>query len=220
MLEIAYGYLAGPPDPTKFIAGGCCVEFGQPEIYCGECGWGGSKEDLRIFAAPPVVLTSRFLDAVNYANAQHAGQTRKATNIAYISHPIGVAGLIIEARGDEDQAIGGLLHDVAEDSGGEPRLREIKRKFGSRVEAIVTGCSDSLGAKDEEKAPWRVRKEEHVERLWRANGDILLVTAADKTHNARAIVTDLELIGSALWDRFNATAEDIVWYYENASLVD
>ena len=157
---------------------------------------------------------------MNYANAQHAGQTRKATNIAYISHPIGVAGLIIEARGDEDQAIGGLLHDVAEDSGGEPRLREIKRKFGSRVEAIVRGCSDSLGAKDEEKAPWRVRKEEHVERLWRANGDILLVTAADKTHNARAIVTDLELIGSALWDRFNAAPLDILWYYENASIVD
>lgn len=215
ILEIAYGYLAGPPDPTRFAVGGCCPVIGQPEICCGECGWSGFKEDLRIFAAPPVILTSRFLDAMNYANAQHAGQTRKATNVAYISHPFGVAGLIIEARGDEDQAIGGLLHDVAEDCGGEIRLSEIKKNFGARVEAIVRGCSDSLGTKEEEKAPWRVRKEEHIERLYGANDDILLVTAADKTHNARAIVTDLDLIGSALWERFNATPRDIVWYYES-----
>jgi hypothetical protein len=214
MLEIAYGYLPGPPDPTRFRAGGCLVDFGAPEICCNECGWGGFKEDLRIFAVPPVVLTTRFLKAMNYANAQHAGQTRKATNIAYISHPFGVAALIIEARGDEDQAIGGLLHDVAEDCGGEPRLLEISRKFGARVEAIVRGCSDSLGAKAEAKAPWRLRKEAHIERLFGASEDILLVTAADKTHNARAIVTDLDLIGSALWERFNAPPRDILWYYE------
>lgn len=78
----------------------------------------------------------------------------------------------------------------------------------------MRGCSDSLGAKEEEKAPWRVRKEDHVQRLLSANDDILLVTAADKTHNARAIVTDLDLIGSALWERFNASPQDILWYYE------
>lgn len=211
--EITYGYPAGPEDDTKFANGGCCPLIDAAEITCRECGWSGFKEDLRIFAAPPVVLTSRFLEAMNYANAQHAGQIRKGTNIAYISHPFGVAGLIIEAGGDEDQAIGGLLHDVAEDCGGEPRLREIKKKFGSRVEAMVRGCSDSLAAKDEKKASWTGRKEEHIERLHGANDDILLVTAADKTHNARAIVTDLDLIGPLLWDRFNATPEDIVWYY-------
>jgi (p)ppGpp synthase/HD superfamily hydrolase len=215
MLEVAYGYLAGPPDPTRFMVGGCSPVIGAPEISCRECEWSGFKEDLRIFASPPVVLTARFLKAMNYANAQHAGQTRKATNVAYISHPFGVAGLIIEARGDEDQAIGGLLHDVAEDCGGEVRLREIKKNFGARVEAIVRGCSDSLGAKEEEKAPWKVRKEEHIKRLYGADDDILLVTAADKTHNARAIVTDLDMIGSALWERFNASPLDILWYYES-----
>jgi hypothetical protein len=127
----------------------------------------------------------------------------------------GWEGLIIEARGDEDQAIGGLLHDVAEDCGGEIRLREIKKKFGVRVVTIVRGCSESLGAKEEDKAPWRDRKAEHIERLYGANNDILLITAADKTHNARAIVTNLDLIGSSLWERFNATPQDILWYYES-----
>ncbi|HUW88085.1 MAG TPA: HD domain-containing protein [Candidatus Paceibacterota bacterium] len=215
MLEILYGLRDAPPDSKKYVSGGCCIETWHDEICCGECGWGGTKEDLRALSVPPVVLTSRFLDAMNYANAQHSGQTRKATNIAYISHPFGVAALIIEARGDEDQAIGGLLHDVAEDCGGEVRLQEIKKKFGARVEAIVRGCSDSLTGSKEKKAPWRVRKEAHIAHLWNANDDVLLVTAADKTHNARAIVTDLDCIGPVLWNRFNATSDDIVWYYES-----
>lgn len=215
MLQILYGLRLGPPDSSKYVSGGCCIETWQDEICCGECSWGGSKEDLRTLSAPPVVLSSKFLAAMNYANLHHAGQTRKASNIAYISHPFAVAGLIIEARGDEDQAIGGLLHDVAEDCGGEVRLQEIKKKFGARVEAIVRGCSDSLTAGKEEKAPWRVRKETHIAHLRDANDDVLLVAAADKTHNARAIVTDLDLIGPVLWDRFNASPEDIVWYYES-----
>ena len=161
MLRIQYGYLAGEPDPTRFVAGGCCFDGDRPEISCGKCGWSGTKEDLLILATPTVILTSRFVDALNYANKHHALQMRKAGNIAYISHPIGVAGIIIEARGDEDQAIGGLLHDVAEDCGGEPRLKEIKKQFGPRVETIVRGCSDSLTSGKEKKAPWRKRKEAH-----------------------------------------------------------
>ena len=215
LLEILYGLLAGEPDSDKFIVGGCVVGFNQPEVSCGECGWSGTKEDLRALSAPTVILTSRFLDAMNYANKHHANQTRKASNIAYISHPIGVAGLIIEARGDEDQAIGGLLHDVAEDCGGEPRLKEIKKKFGPRVEAIVRGCSDSITAREEDKAPWRERKDAHINHLYSATDDILLVTAADKLHNARAIVTDLDLVGEKLWERFNSSPDDIIWYYES-----
>lgn len=166
-------------------------------------------------SAPTVILTSKFLDAMNYANKHHANQMRKAGNIAYISHPIGVAGLIIEARGDEDQAIGGLLHDVAEDCGGEPRLKEIKKQFGPRVEAIVRGCSDSITTREEDKAPWRERKEAHISHLFSASEDTLLVTAADKLHNVRAIVTDLDLVGKRLWDRFNSAPEDIIWYYKS-----
>lgn len=216
LLEIQYGYLASEPDSSKFIVGGCVVSFNQPEVSCGKCGWSGTKEDLRTLSTPTVILTSGFLDAMNYANKHHAKQMRKAGNIAYISHPIGVAGLIIEARGDEDQAIGGLLHDVAEDCGGEPRLKEIKKQFGPRVETIVRGCSDSITARGAKKAPWRERKAAHIKHLASASDDILLVTAADKLHNARAIVTDLDVSGSIVWKRFNpeTTPKDIIWYYE------
>jgi (p)ppGpp synthase/HD superfamily hydrolase len=164
---------------------------------------------------PHVYLTDRFFSAMAYATAAHKEQVRKSTDIAYISHPFGVASLVIEAGGDEDQAIAGLLHDVAEDCGGEERLTEIAELFGDRVAQIVRGCSDSLVVDEEKKAPWKERKEAHIKHLKSADLDTLLVTAADKTHNARAIATDIQSIGNKVWDRFNSDKQSIVWYYNS-----
>ena len=164
---------------------------------------------------PHVYLTDRFFTAMAYASDAHKEQVRKSTDIAYISHPFGVASLVIEAGGDEDQAIAGLLHDVAEDCGGEQRLTEIAEKFGDRVAHIVRGCSDSLVVEEDKKDPWRDRKEAHIEHLRSSNADVLLVTAADKTHNARAISTDIQSIGNKVWDRFNSDQEQILWYYNS-----
>ena len=164
---------------------------------------------------PHVYLTDRFFSAIAYAAEAHKDQVRKSTNIAYISHPIGVASLVLEAGGDEDQAIAALLHDVAEDCGGEPRLADIAQKFGDHVAKIVRGCSDSLAVDEANKTPWRERKEAHIQHLKGADSDTLLVTAADKTHNARAIATDIQSIGNEVWKRFNASQEEIIWYYKS-----
>ena len=126
---------------------------------------------------PKTYLTERFHKAMVYATELHKDQTRKSTTITYISHPFGVASLVLEANGDEDQAIAALLHDIPEDCGGEPRLLEIAEMFGARVEKIVRGCSDSLVEDPAEKAPWRVRKEVHINHLNDADMDTLIVTA-------------------------------------------
>ena len=166
---------------------------------------------------PRMKLTDRFFEAVRYATKLHEDQVRKSTDIPYICHPLGAASLVIEAGGDEDQAIGALLHDIAEDCGGEPRLVEIRQKFGERVASIVWGCSDSLTESEERKANWEERKELHLSHLKDANMDVLIVTAADKLHNARAIATDLQTIGPDVWKRFNkhTNRELIVKYYND-----
>jgi (p)ppGpp synthase/HD superfamily hydrolase len=164
---------------------------------------------------PSTFLTKRYLAAMEYAISQHKDQTRKQTNIPYISHCLAVSSLVLEAGGDEDQSIAGLLHDVAEDCGGEPRLVEIENLFGKRVAKIVRGCSDSLTESETTKAPWKERKLEHLNKLRQSDKDILIVTGADKTHNARAIVTDSQIIGDQIWRRFNAEKSDIIWYYQN-----
>jgi len=168
---------------------------------------------------PTTYLTGRFQKAMAYATELHKDQTRKSTDITYICHPFGVASLVLEAGGDEDQAIAALLHDIPEDCGGEPRLKEILEIFGPRVEKIVRGCSDSLVEDPEEKAPWKERKEVHINHLNDADLDTLTVTAADKAHNARSIATDLQNQGPSLWNRFNANQENIIWYYESVYIV-
>ena len=84
-------------------------------------------------ATRKIKLGPRFLRAFQFAARKAPGQTRKASTIPYIAHLMGVASLVLEAGGDEDLAIAALLHDVVEDCGGAPMLKEVRRCFGKRV---------------------------------------------------------------------------------------
>jgi (p)ppGpp synthase/HD superfamily hydrolase len=155
-------------------------------------------------------LGPRFLRAFLFAAEKHKGQTRKASTIPYIAHLMGVASLVLEAGGDEDLAIAALLHDVVEDCGGAPMLKEVRRRFGKRVGAIVDGCTD---ADTDPKPPWRERKEKYLRHLKTADADTRLVSAADKLNNVRSILNDYRAIGESVWSRFNGGREGTLWYY-------
>ena len=155
-------------------------------------------------------LTRRFEQALLFATRKHAGQTRKGTPTPYISHLMSVAGLVLEAGGDEDLAIAALLHDVVEDCGGAPMLKEIRSRFGERVAHVVEGCTDTDATP---KPPWRQRKEDYLKHLRTANADVRLVSAADKLHNARTILTDYRECGEAVWERFQGKRDGTLWYY-------
>jgi (p)ppGpp synthase/HD superfamily hydrolase len=157
-----------------------------------------------------IKLGPRFLKAFEFAAAKHAGQARKASTIPYIAHLIGVASLVLEAGGDEDLAIAALLHDVVEDCGGVPMLKEVRRRFGARVAEVVDGCTDSYG---EPKPPWRERKENYIAHLKKADAGTRLVSAADKLNNVRSILSDYRAIGESIWSRFNGGRDGTLWYY-------
>ncbi|MGB6802543.1 MAG: HD domain-containing protein, partial [Candidatus Sulfotelmatobacter sp.] len=128
----------------------------------------------------------------------------------YIAHLMGVASLVLEFGGDEDLAIAALLHDVVEDCGGAPMLKEVRRKFGRRVAKIVDGCTDS---DTEPKPPWRERKETYIEHLRSSDAETRLVSAADKLNNVRSILSDYREVGESIWERFNGGREGTLWYY-------
>jgi (p)ppGpp synthase/HD superfamily hydrolase len=157
-----------------------------------------------------VRLGPRFLRAFQFAAEKHTGQTRKASSIPYIAHLMGVASLVLEFGGDEDLAIAALLHDVVEDCGGAPMLKEVRRKFESRVAQIVAGCTDS---DTEPKPPWRERKETYIAHLRGADAETRLVSAADKLNNVRSILSGYREVGESIWDRFNGGREGTLWYY-------
>jgi (p)ppGpp synthase/HD superfamily hydrolase len=157
-----------------------------------------------------VRLGPRFLRAFDFAAEKHAGQRRKASTIPYVAHLIGVASLVLEAGGDEDLAIAALLHDVVEDCGGAPMLKEVRWRFGKRVAKIVDECTD---ADTYPKPPWRERKEKYLRRLKKADADTRLVSAADKLNNVRSILSDYRASGESIWARFNGGRTGTLWYY-------
>jgi len=158
----------------------------------------------------PPPLGPRFQKAFSYAAEKHAGQTRKQTAVPYLSHLMAVASLVLEGGGDEDMAIAALLHDVVEDCGGMPRLREVRRMFGERVAKIVEGCTDSFS---DPKLPWIVRKEEYLKRLKHEDAETRLVSASDKLHNVRTVIADYRKDGESIWKRFSGGPEGTLWYY-------
>ena len=156
-------------------------------------------------------LSSTFDDAFAYAHRVHAAQTRKGTNAPYIGHLIGVASIVLDDGGDETEAIGALLHDAAEDHGGRDRLEDIRSRFGDAVARIVEDCTDAW---ETPKPAWAERKRAYIHHAKTLSGPSLRVSAADKVHNAYAILRDLRNTGEKVWERFNAAPDDVMAYYE------
>jgi len=164
------------------------------------------------------MLGERFREALVYAAEAHQDQVRKGGTVPYVAHLLGVTAFVLEEGGDEDQAVAALLHDVVEDQGGRPRLDDVRGRFGERVGKLVEECSDWI---DEPKPPWKRRKERYIERLRTEHDDAaILVSAADKLYNSRAILRDLRFADDqhAVWDRFGREQDCVLWYYR--SLVD
>lgn len=168
------------------------------------------------------VLTERFSRGVEYARIAHAAQVRKGSNIPYLYHLLGVASLVMEFGGSEDQAIAGLLHDTIEDCGAE-HGQLIRTQFGDAVADIVVACTDgtaegklTLVDAEAKKRDWMQRKLAYLTHLADAPDPVLLVSACDKLHNARAIVQDIEdtRVGMTVFDRFKGGQAGTLGYYE------
>ncbi|MGE0040672.1 MAG: HD domain-containing protein [Vicinamibacterales bacterium] len=153
------------------------------------------------------LLTERFDAALLLAHKVHRRQTRKKTAIPYMAHVMSVTALVLEYGGTEDQAIAALLHDAIEDAPeelGPAWVRaQIAGHFGQPVLDIVEHCTDTDA---QPKPPWIARKTQYIEHVQHAPVDALLVSAADKLHNATAILKDYRRLGDEVWKRFNAEA--------------
>ena len=167
-------------------------------------------------AGAPVV-GKRFREALVWAAELHEEQRRKGGNVPYVAHLIGVAAIVLEHGGDEDQAIGALLHDALEDQAHRMSPNEIRARFGERVERIVEACTDGdpQEQRDRDHARWIARKEKYIAEVATKPVEALLVSMADKLHNARAILEDYREIGETLWPRFTTGRDGTLWYYRS-----
>lgn len=157
-------------------------------------------------------LSERFERALVFAHRLHGQQRRKGSDIPYISHLMSVSALVLEMGGDETEAIAGLLHDAIEDQGGEATRQVICEQFGAEVADIVQGCTD---CDIQPKPPWLERKRCYLRQLQRASASVQRVALADKLHNARATLFDLERWGPEVWHKFQGGREGSLWYYNS-----
>jgi len=159
-----------------------------------------------------MAYSHRFEDALVLAHHLHVDQTRKGTTIPYVGHLLAVTSIVIENSGTEDEVIAALLHDAVEDQGGATIREEIRQRFGENVATIVDGLSDT---DQMPKPPWRARKEDYIAHLNDASPSVLLVSLADKIHNAGSILRDLRNEGDSVWSRFTGGKEGSLWYYRS-----
>ena len=146
-------------------------------------------------------------EAIEVAAEAHQGQYRKGTDTPYITHPYAVGVILLEAGCPEAVIIAGILHDTVEDT--DLTLEFIRDRFGDAIAAIVEGCSENKALR------WRARKTERIEALRTASPEVCTVTCADKLHNLRTIISEYDVIGDAVWDRFHGGVEDQAWYYRS-----
>ena len=153
-----------------------------------------------------LVLSTRFRHALAWAAEVHGRHWRKGSAVPYVSHLLGVTALVLEDGGDEDEAIAALLHDAVEDRDVEPAA--IEHRFGPRVRGLVEECTFLGGTSSE-------RKRRGVAAVAGSSPSARRVKLADKLHNARSILRDLQIHGETVWGRFNTPKGETLAYYRD-----
>ncbi|HTS88213.1 MAG TPA: HD domain-containing protein [Gemmatimonadales bacterium] len=170
---------------------------------------------------PPPLLSPKFTEALLYASELHGTQRRKGSGIPFMAHLLGVASIVLEDGGDEEEAIAALLHDAVEDHPrGGATEREILERFGARVHRIVMSCTepDPHALERGHKGPWEERKQRYIEHLrTETAADAIRVATADKLYNVRSIINDMRLVGEEVWKRFSVPKEKTLWYYRTVT---
>lgn len=146
--------------------------------------------------------------AIAFAAKAHEGQSRKATDVPYISHPYSVGIMLLQAGCREDVVIAGILHDTVEDT--PVTEKDIELAFGKNVAALVMAASEQ-----DKSLPWEKRKQHTIDHLSQTSEEACQIICTDKLHNLRSMVSDYEKLGDSLWERFNKGKDRQEWYYRS-----
>jgi len=119
-----------------------------------------------------------------YSATVHQGQVRLSGE-PYLTHPMEVAGILVDMKMDAATIISGLLHDTIEDT--LTTKEQIEREFGKDVAFLVSGLTKlsriSFGSQEERQA------ENFRKMILAMSADIriLIVRLADRIHNMRTL---------------------------------
>lgn len=155
-------------------------------------------------------FSRQYEQALQFAARAHRQQVRKGTDIPYIVHAVHVSVILLRHGFGEDVVIAGVLHDVVEDCDVAPQ--ELEVLFGAEVARLVEAVSERKRFGGAERS-WEERKTEAIAGLRNGDSKIAALKAADALHNIHSIITDLGLVGAAVWQRFKRGPAQMLWYY-------
>ncbi len=118
--------------------------------------------------------------AFEKADKAHAGQLRKSGD-PYITHPVAVAGILMDLGLDSATICAALLHDTVEDTAYS--LSELRSDFGDEIAGLVDGVTklDRLTYGPTAEAETVRKMVVAMSRDLR----VLIIKLADRLHNAR-----------------------------------
>jgi (p)ppGpp synthase/HD superfamily hydrolase len=145
--------------------------------------------------------------AASFAADKHKNQYRKEGGLLYISHLVSVA-LILQKYNFSDEVIAaGLLHDTLEDT--ETTEQEISENFGVEIFEIIKSVTNDKVLR------WKDKKLKYLETVHAGNSEAKAVALADKIHNMKSLLINLEEIGpDKTWNYFNTSKEEKLWFEE------
>lgn len=122
--------------------------------------------------------------AYQYAYQAHQGQKR-ISGEDYITHPVGVAGILADIELDVQTIVAALLHDLVEDT--PVTVKDITQTFGSEVALLVNGVTK---LKRLEKQTQTEQQADNLRKMFLAMAEdirVILIKLADRLHNMRTL---------------------------------
>ncbi len=139
-------------------------------------------KEIRQYKDYDVELIGRAYDK---AKQLHAGQLRKSGE-PYMIHPIAVAIILAQLGMDDETLVGGLLHDVVEDT--EYTREQLVEDFGEEVALLVDGVTKLGTLKYDNNR--EIAQAETLRKMFLAMSKdirVLIIKLADRLHNMRTI---------------------------------
>lgn len=155
--------------------------------------------------------SSRIDKAIEVAARMHGNQFRRNGITPYIVHPITVAWMVSEYTDNENTIIAALFHDLIEDVEGY-ELSDMEKDFGSEVAKMVAMMSNNIDVEPGEK--WIDKKKNYLNKLEKADNQVLLVLLMNHLHNLVTMREELKEYGGKFWDKFHGSrGEKYQWVH-------
>ncbi len=135
--------------------------------------------------------------------------------IPYVSHLVGVVGILARLGAGDEVLAAALLHDYLEDVPDADGRRSIEQAVGTRVLRLVLEVTEDKRTDRDKRETWDQRKKEQIDHVAEMSDGAVLIKAADLLHNLGSMVFDLDrtAVPALVWDRFNAPPQRQLWYF-------